>query len=1092
MSDLEQRLDDDLTGIYDESARSLNYKATYLLAMLRERGALTTARHLLHKEGVSEGFTKLWEAKRLDLTVEAIVLKPEYASLFSPEERDIARRRLAEVNYTAPWDDPDAPLPPSRADRFAWSDGDIEWIKPPSSSSVAAPQTGGSLLNWQTNAEQHVAEGKSPSILFDESALDELIERFRQQFGSFETAAYGREERNYKLDAAERLRNVFDQDTIKALIDAGNFAEGHRLVRSAMWGNNLLNQWDVQPVFNADPETAVRALYDLLYGDEPFEQRFNAWVTVLSAVKPNCWPMATYYLMLHDPARHIFVKPTPFRTVMKQIKATLTWQAHPTAEAYEQLRELSAAILERLRPLGARDMIDVQSFIWIVQKEADGTAPANDESEDDDNDDSDASSAGLSLEQWRAQVDTAHPQAQRIAAEYPEWLAKAFGARVEFRSAKRQIFWVMIGGRRAQRGRINKRGGMWMWLRALPDEDQQYLSAQLADPTTLQDRTINGMLGQRFIINTESDYQLVQEITRRQVERSLGELWPAPNGGPTFVVTHSRDMGEQVYGETYVYSNRAGGAHSQLSTALATYKDGGPPVRLIIYRPGPHYAFTAWAEVVDISESPGQNANETMYTLTLDQREFPAPLNLKGNGKALLDSLTWLSKGLAVAFKGHTIKPISAADLRTIIAVARVATEDTMSIGDAAYTILSNAGGGPLKLEDIIKRGRKRKLIADSLTATSLSSALLTDERFTTLGGSSWLLAPAVEPVDVVVGGDGDDDSNTIDLVDETDDSALNLSSETRFWRIHMPRSYWEEARQNNVVAIGFVDSPNSPSVNNFRSINVGDRIVAYFQGVIGGFGVVTRPLDEHQDPLAGTPAGLFGGTLQRRIRVAWSDLPAKPTDISQKLNNRYQGLYNKVVNPHTVRRLVKGEYVILLNLSGAVDPGTPRNESRLPTIWNTLASYRDFISDLEDQDHKVDDLLQAARDEDSRLPDDLDGETLAEALRQMRLLTTVEPGTYRRQSYTSGDQDMVLRLMALALLIPLEGTADQYTLPARTIFKRHQNAPMPQKLSDFAPELGDDNERLLNWYSQAGLIDTSKADWRWSDDAFDLPAGLI
>jgi hypothetical protein len=48
---------------------------------------------------VSDGFTALWRAKRLDLTVEAHVLKPEFESLFTSDELGIARSRLAEYGH---------------------------------------------------------------------------------------------------------------------------------------------------------------------------------------------------------------------------------------------------------------------------------------------------------------------------------------------------------------------------------------------------------------------------------------------------------------------------------------------------------------------------------------------------------------------------------------------------------------------------------------------------------------------------------------------------------------------------------------------------------------------------------------------------------------------------------------------------------------------------------------------------------------------------------------------------------------------------------------------------------------------------------
>ena len=51
--------------------------------MVVERGGLLTARYLLHAPTVSEGYAALWERKRLDLTVEAMILQPEWHALFS-------------------------------------------------------------------------------------------------------------------------------------------------------------------------------------------------------------------------------------------------------------------------------------------------------------------------------------------------------------------------------------------------------------------------------------------------------------------------------------------------------------------------------------------------------------------------------------------------------------------------------------------------------------------------------------------------------------------------------------------------------------------------------------------------------------------------------------------------------------------------------------------------------------------------------------------------------------------------------------------------------------------------------------------------
>jgi len=80
--------------IYEVAKREVGYNATRFLQMLSEHGGVATAKQLLHSPAVSDGFTALWMAGRDDLTVEAHVVKPEFAHLFTSEELAIAERRL--------------------------------------------------------------------------------------------------------------------------------------------------------------------------------------------------------------------------------------------------------------------------------------------------------------------------------------------------------------------------------------------------------------------------------------------------------------------------------------------------------------------------------------------------------------------------------------------------------------------------------------------------------------------------------------------------------------------------------------------------------------------------------------------------------------------------------------------------------------------------------------------------------------------------------------------------------------------------------------------------------------------------------------
>nr|MBC9199799.1 DUF3427 domain-containing protein [Paenibacillus sp. PL91] len=67
--------------------------------MISERGAVSVAKDFLARDTATTGFERLWSEKRLDLTIEASVLLPQYKVLFTVEERRTAYERLKEYGY---------------------------------------------------------------------------------------------------------------------------------------------------------------------------------------------------------------------------------------------------------------------------------------------------------------------------------------------------------------------------------------------------------------------------------------------------------------------------------------------------------------------------------------------------------------------------------------------------------------------------------------------------------------------------------------------------------------------------------------------------------------------------------------------------------------------------------------------------------------------------------------------------------------------------------------------------------------------------------------------------------------------------------
>jgi len=94
----ETAFDAAMLALYDVGVKN-KYNATRFQQMLRQNGGVETAHRLLHPQEHQQGLTRLWELGLLDHSVEALVLRDEFAALFTDEERGEARRRLAEIGY---------------------------------------------------------------------------------------------------------------------------------------------------------------------------------------------------------------------------------------------------------------------------------------------------------------------------------------------------------------------------------------------------------------------------------------------------------------------------------------------------------------------------------------------------------------------------------------------------------------------------------------------------------------------------------------------------------------------------------------------------------------------------------------------------------------------------------------------------------------------------------------------------------------------------------------------------------------------------------------------------------------------------------
>jgi hypothetical protein len=113
------------------------------------------------------------------------------------------------------------------------------------------------------------------------------------------------------------------------------------------------------------------ALFDLLAAPAPEQSRFEALAAAVAALAPGAapesqWPIVTLLPFVARPDLHLLLRPKFACEVAQRLGLELAYEARPSWATYSALLRSAAVLLEKLRPLGARDHVDVESFMHAV------------------------------------------------------------------------------------------------------------------------------------------------------------------------------------------------------------------------------------------------------------------------------------------------------------------------------------------------------------------------------------------------------------------------------------------------------------------------------------------------------------------------------------------------------------------------------------------------------------------------------------------------------------------------------------------------------------------------------------------------------
>ena len=193
--------------------------------------------------------------------------------------------------------------------------------------------------------------------------------------GGFQDETYLDWERDYKWNAHRRWRDVLSEATFRRLIDERQFEKIASLAIGIESRTNLLFSFEKMALRDAVRSPAgaqafATALFDFLHGEESLEVRFSSWVAAVDRLPRRqtrvlTWPLVTVFGFIAQPATHFFFKPMVTREAARRYGVDLPYASRPAWPLYRDLLAFVRKVRIDISDLKPRDMIDLQSFLWV-------------------------------------------------------------------------------------------------------------------------------------------------------------------------------------------------------------------------------------------------------------------------------------------------------------------------------------------------------------------------------------------------------------------------------------------------------------------------------------------------------------------------------------------------------------------------------------------------------------------------------------------------------------------------------------------------------------------------------------------------------
>jgi hypothetical protein len=182
-------------------------------------------------------------------------------------------------------------------------------------------------------------------------------------------------ERGYKWEAHLAWRRILGKAHFAQRLKDGDTAAIAQDAIRIESRTNLLFSFEKMALRDAVKDIGsskkfATGLFKFLYGEEPLPQRFNRWIALLESLPRRqtrvlTWPSATVFGFIAKPKMHFFLKPNVTRKAASRYGIDFEYQSRPDWDGYKHVLNFASRVSGDIVDLKPRDMIDIQSFLWV-------------------------------------------------------------------------------------------------------------------------------------------------------------------------------------------------------------------------------------------------------------------------------------------------------------------------------------------------------------------------------------------------------------------------------------------------------------------------------------------------------------------------------------------------------------------------------------------------------------------------------------------------------------------------------------------------------------------------------------------------------